>query len=227
MKKFWEQLKPQERRWVTVVAMLFFIVLNYLLVWPRFKQWGQNTARKNAANLNLAKYHAEIVHEQEYLGKIKELESAEMAVPLEDQAAQFETTFIDHAYEHSIAILGKGKLTTRSNDYFLEESMGFDVTATETNLVNLLYSLGSSNSLMRVRSMSLQPADPNRYALKAGLTVVASYKKKNLTPPKPAATATNTAKTTASAATNKPPGLTPPKTNSLTNKPGPLNKKTS
>ena len=44
MKKFWEQLKPQERRAVAAVGIVFFLVLNYFMVWPQFKEWGVNNS---------------------------------------------------------------------------------------------------------------------------------------------------------------------------------------
>jgi hypothetical protein len=240
MKKFWEQLKPQERRWVAGVGLLFFLVLNYIFIWPRFSQWSQNSARMRDANEKLATYRAELARQPEYDRKIKELESAEMRVPQEDQATHFETSFMDQAIEHGVNVTSKGRLTTRSNDYFLEQMMSFDVNANETNLVELLYNLGASNSMMRVRSMTLTPADPNRYQLHATLVVVASYQKKNLTPPPAAAKPAPAITRPANAGTNKPatgpgapgaaggpPGTRPNPANPLTNRPAPSNKKTS
>ena len=47
----------------------------------------------------------------------------------------------------------------------------------EKPLVDFLYNLGSGNSLIRVRGLSLRP-DPPRQLLAANITLIASYQKK-------------------------------------------------
>src|SRR6185312_1478570 len=54
--------------------------------------------------------------------------------------------------------------------------------AKEKGLVGLLYGLGSGNSMVRVKNMSLRP-DPNHYQLSASITLVASYQKKPVAKP--------------------------------------------
>ena len=37
-------LRPQERRLVVMAAAVLFLVLQFWLVWPHFKEWGQTKA---------------------------------------------------------------------------------------------------------------------------------------------------------------------------------------
>ena len=51
-----------------------------------------------------------------------------------------------------------------------------NVLATEEQLVDFLYKLGSGASMIRVRDLELQP-DPPRQHLSANIKLVASYQK--------------------------------------------------
>jgi hypothetical protein len=64
--------------------------------------------------------------------------------------------------------------------------------ATEDQLVDFLYKLGSGSSMIRVRDLELQP-DPPRQKLSANIRLVASYQK-NPTPATAAKTPTAKAK---------------------------------
>ncbi|MEI8291089.1 MAG: hypothetical protein WCH99_16610, partial [Verrucomicrobiota bacterium] len=66
---------------------------------------------------------------------------------------------------------------TRTNDvFFIEQVQNINVTATEDQLVDFLYKLGSGASMIRVRDLELQP-DPARQRLSANIRLVASYQK--------------------------------------------------
>ncbi len=78
---------------------------------------------------------------------------------------------------------------------------------TEKELVEFLYNLGASNSLIRVHGLAVRP-DPPRQRLSAEVTLVASYQK---AAPKPAAPASKpdakgskTAKSPAAASATAP-----------------------
>ena len=53
MKRFWEQLKPNERRVVVIVVIAFFLVMNWWFVWPHFSDFGRDTARIHGAEEKL------------------------------------------------------------------------------------------------------------------------------------------------------------------------------
>ena len=208
MKKLWAQLKPGERRGVAIIGLVVFIILNYFLVYPKFFEWSRNTNRMQVARTKLATFKQEAAHDPEYKRKIGQLQASDSAVPPEDQAFQFESTYRDRATENGVPILSNGRLQTRTNDdYFMEASMSITVQAPEKNLVEFLYSLGQNNSLMRVRDMSLRP-DQNRYQLAATITIVANYQKK---PPARQTKPTTVAKAQPPQVVPKPPtGLAPP-----------------
>jgi hypothetical protein len=215
VKKFWSQLKPQERRWVAGIGFVVFIILNYLLVWPQFGKWNQNVARMERASTKLVDYRLEVAKRAEYDRQIKMLESDGPPVQAEDQALHFETFYNDRAAESGMSIQTRSPLTSRTNDsFFVEKQATIQVLTTEKGLVEFLYVLGSSNSLMRVQNMSLRPVEPNRYQLSASLTIVASYKKNTPTPPP--AVAPKPAAAPAPATTNKP-NPAPPTVKQLTN----------
>ncbi len=183
MKKYLDQLGSQERRWVLGTAVAVFVMLNYLLVWPHFKDWGQNNLRIAAAEKKIATYRAELARKPYYEAAIKRLQPEDSSGVLpEDQAIQIEYFYHARAAENNVVIQANTRMTSHSNDpFFQEEELGLTLLAKENNLVNFLYSLGSSNSMVRVRAMSLRPDQP-RHQLDANITIVASYLKKPQAP---------------------------------------------
>jgi hypothetical protein len=175
MKKFWEQLKPQERRWLIFIGFVVFATMNYFFVWPQFKEWSKNTNRMNADKDNMAKYSAELAHKAEYERKIRDIDPEDQNIAQEDQAVHFEQVFRDKAVENGVQIQSTSRPLTRTDDFTMEQRTTIQVLTGERNLVDYLYSLGSSGSAVRVESMSLRPLDLNRYQLHADLTIVESY----------------------------------------------------
>ena len=45
MNEYFSRLNPSERRFVVVVALLLFIVVNLFWVWPHFSDWGDLKGR--------------------------------------------------------------------------------------------------------------------------------------------------------------------------------------
>src|SRR5436190_2066563 len=79
----------------------------------------------------------------------------------------------------------------KTNAFIEEQSVVISVNTVETNLVDFMYSLCSENSLIRVRSMTLQP-EPARFRLQGSMTLVESFQRK---PPARAAATTATKST--------------------------------
>ncbi len=219
MKKFLEQLKPQERRWVIGLAAGTFLLINYLFVWPHFKDWHDADLRKQKAEEKLTKFRAEIAHKPEYERLIKKYETeGGGAVAAEEQMEQFVTFVQNAANLYSVNIINNSPPRTSTNSpFFIDREMSFTVLAREDGLVNFLYALGSSNSVMRVRAMSLRPDGPHQQ-LSANITVLASYQKKAPPPQQQAApvkTNTPAAKPATPLAgpkrTNAPPASVPGK----------------
>ena len=223
MKRYLEQLNSSERRVVVVVGLVVFIVLNFWFVWPHFNDWSRDNARMAAARKMLATYRAELARKPTYERQIHSLESAGMEVPLEDQAINFERYYHKRANDSGVIIQSNSRLMTRTNEFFLEQEMGVTLQAAEKQLVDFLYSLGTSNSLVRVRAMSLRP-DTSHQQLNANITIVASYQKKSPTRPTGPAPATAPLKRKDTAANPATPGS---KSGPHTNKPAALASKTN
>ncbi|HZV35359.1 MAG TPA: hypothetical protein VFB72_12365 [Verrucomicrobiae bacterium] len=206
MKKYWEQLKPLERRWAVGIGAFVFLLLNYFFIWPHRHDWARDEARAKAAEEKISTYNAEIVKKPAYLAKLRTLQSGGQDVVAEDQAIDFVHFYSSRLLSNHILLLNGGTLTTRTNNpVFIEQQLGISVQGDETNLVNFLYSLGAGNSMVRVRAMNLH-ATPDKHELNAGITMVASYLKKVTAAPRTApAPATKPVKTATAAPQNIPP----------------------
>ena len=176
MKKYWDSLRPLEKRLFVGIASIFFVVLNFWFVFPHFSDWTNVQNRMRDARAKLAKYETEIAKKASYLKTIKELSGEGMDVPAEEQANQFQRTFQMQAGQTGVNIVTTGKQTSKTNQFFLELTQNVGVQSGERQLVDFLYNLGSGASQIRVRDMSLHP-DPSRQQLVANLKLVASYQK--------------------------------------------------
>jgi hypothetical protein len=203
MKRYWEHLRPNERRVVVIIGLALFIVLNAWKVWPHFNDFRRDSARMQAAEKTLATYRATLAHKSEYETKIRKfLESGGAPVTPEDQAIDLMRFYESSAIQNEVQVQNNSGVRTHTNEFFLDQEMTLNVMAREKGLVGFLYVLGSGNSMVRVRNMSLRP-DQSHQQLTASITIVASYQKK--VPVKPAA-APAVAKVVASA---KPASATP------------------
>ncbi len=189
MNSYFANLRPFEKRVVVGVGALFFIVLNMLFVWPRFSDWNVVQNRLWEAQRKLRVYENEIAQLPTYERQVKSLEAEGLAVPQEDQSHNFASAIQSQAAQSHVNIIQNSKISTRTNQFFLESTQSISVQSGEEQLVNFLYSLGSGSSLIRVRDLALRP-DASRQQLAANVKLVASYQKK--TPAKtstPASTA--------------------------------------
>jgi Tfp pilus assembly protein PilO len=196
-------LRPVEKRLVVGVAVVFFIVLNAWMVVPHFSDLGQAQRQRNEALKKLDGWQVEINQVPVYQRQVRELESEGQAVPAEEQQNQFSRAIQMQQAQSGVNITSTSKQTVRTNQFFLELTQQISVQSPESQLVDFLYNLGSGNSLIRVRDLTLRP-DPPRQQIGGTVKLVASYQKN---PPKKAA----------SAAT--PPAATPKKVISTAKRP--------
>ena len=218
MKKYWEQLTSQERRWLAGIGIVLFVVFNIFFVQPHFHDYARAQARMAKAQATLTMFRAELARVPQYNNSINRLKSDAADVPAEDQAFQFVSTYQQKANEAGVLIVNGGRSVLHTNnEFFVEQEVGIGVQAMEKPLVDFLYSLGSGNSLMRVKTLSLRP-DQSHQQLSANLTIVASYQKR--TAPK---TTTPPVKSAASVAAEKPAPkpVTPPPATKAATPPGP------
>jgi hypothetical protein len=177
MKAYWNSLRPFEKRVVVGFGALFFVVLNFLFVFPHFSDLTAARERMAEAQRKLARYETEIAQTNVYVKGLREFESENSDVPAEDQSLQFANTVNAQAGQSGVHIVSNSHINTQTNQFFLEKSQSLSVQSGEQQLVDFLYNLGSGNSQIRVRDLSVRP-DPARQQLVAQVKLVASYQKK-------------------------------------------------
>ncbi len=189
MKKYFAHLRPMERRLAVGVLVVVIIVLNAWLIWPHFSDWGNLRHRLDDAQRKLKLYQATIAQMATFKTALKNFESqGESSVAPEDQAINFMRVIQTQAAESSVAIGSTSRQMTHTNEFFVEQVQNISVTATDEQLVDFLYKLGSGASMIRVRDLELQP-DSTRTRLNANIRLVASYQKNPIKPARAAATA--------------------------------------
>jgi Tfp pilus assembly protein PilO len=177
MKGYWENLRPFEKRVVVGVATGLFVLFNIWFVFPHFGDWDKMKYRLATAERTLAMREAEIKQLPFFERELKKLEKEGLDVPAEEQALQFARTVTDEIARSGVNPSGEGRIQTRTNQFFLELSRTINVQGGEQQMVDFLYNLGSGNSLIRVRDLSLHPDPQTRQQLAATIKLVASYQK--------------------------------------------------
>ena len=90
---------------------------------------------------------------------------------------------------NGVRVTRLGRTTTKTNEFFQEYTMRVDFSSKESNIVNFLWKLGESDSMVRVSDLLVKP-DKNRYRLDGWMNLTASYQKDIKAPrPRPAAEA--------------------------------------
>jgi hypothetical protein len=176
-------LRPGERRLVIAVAIVLFIILNAIFIWPRFGDWTKLKNRRDAAIRTKAQYKVEIDKMPAYQKLFADLEKAGQTVNSEEQAIKLSSTIYNQAALSGVAInnyseMRQSSVSTKPNQFFDEKGGTVTITAEEKSLVEFLHNLGVGGSLIRVRSMTLSPDVPARQKLQGSLTLVASYARK-------------------------------------------------
>jgi Tfp pilus assembly protein PilO len=219
MNQYLSRLNPSERRFVVGVALAFFVVLNIFWVWPHFSDWGTLKNRLTSARGKLANYQAVIQQAEHLKLELARLEGEGASVPAEDQATEVMRTIQMQAGQNGVGITRFGPQTTRTNQFFSEQSQTISGISGEKQLVDFLYNLGSGSSLIRVRAISVRP-DPSRQQLDANITLVASYQKNPQS--RPATVEARAAAPPKTVASPIKPASSPSKPPSLPSKPPPL-----
>jgi len=189
MKKYFAHLRPLERRLAVGAVVVLILVLNFVFIWPHFSDWSKLKARLKNAHDTLASYQAAIAQATNYQAQVKSLEGEGEYVPLEDQAINFMKTIQAQAEASGVGRANYSRSIMHTNDaFFVEQVQNINVVATDQQLVDFLYKLGSGASMIRVRDLELQPDGP-RLHLNANIRLVASYQKNPVAPARAAAPA--------------------------------------
>lgn len=217
-------LSPQERRFVVIVGIVVFILVNWWVILPMFGDWGRYNQRISDTRKLMDKYQAEIQKKEEYEKRLRELQKSGQDVASEEAALRLHQDVINNA---NLTGLGYGTITpvNRSSttpgsktNYYDEASVNVSINTGEKELIDFLVRLADKDLLIRAKSMDIGP-DPSQTRLQGNLTLVKSYQRKqparSTTPPvaaKSASAAPPTATTTTSSASSMP--QSPPKVDS-------------
>jgi type II secretory pathway component PulM len=194
MKKYFEQLRPMERRLAVGVIVAVLLVFNYVVIWPHFNDWGNLNSQIQTAQRNLQNYKNTIAQAPLYTKKLQEFSSQGEYVAPADQAINMMQSIQSQSIATGVSIVNASRSVTHTNDaFFVEQIQNISVVATDAQLVNFLYQLGNDASMIRVRQLDLSPDNPRQH-LNASLQLVASYQKTPSKPGKPLKTATASAK---------------------------------
>jgi Tfp pilus assembly protein PilO len=190
MKKYFAHLRPLERRLAVGVVVVLILALNFVFIWPYFSDWSKLKTRLKNARATLASYQATVAQATNYQAQVKSLEGQGEFVALEDQAINFMRTIQAQAEASGVGRANYSRSIMHTNDaFFIEQVQNINVVATDQQLVDFLYKLGSGASMIRVRDLELQPDGPRQH-LNANIRLVASYQK-NPAAPAPAAAPAN------------------------------------
>jgi hypothetical protein len=178
MKGYLDNLRPSERRLVVVIGLVFFIVLNWMFVFPHFGDLKRAKDVAWEANRKLKVYQGKASLVPTLEEAIRKLQSeGNLDVPAEEQAHNFDTAITVQAGQSGIMITHSYPISSSTNSpFFLEQSKTISVEGKEQALVDFLYNLGSGNSLIRVRDLNIGP-DPSHQKLSGSVKLVGSYQK--------------------------------------------------
>lgn len=208
-------LRPAEKRLVVFAAIALFVVVNLIFVVPSFGEWGRIEQQIKDARVQLDKYAVEVRKHPAYAKELERLRKIGQAVPSEDQALDVVKTVSSEAARAHLAIQnisGRGGAVGKTNLFFEERTASATMNGSEEQLVDFLYFLGKSDSLIRVRAMNLSP-DPARMRLNVNFTFVASYQKVSASRAAAQPKAVSTSQLTAPIASPFKAAQTFPKTN--------------
>jgi len=183
MNSFLDQLNltPQERRIVVVIAVVVFVVLNLLLVWPHFGDLARVRLELDQTRDTMQSWNKAIAMDLEPTnGYKKELALLErqQGGGIVSQQIQLQRTVSDQAKRTGVLVSDIRSVNSAhpdTNEFYEEQSVKISFACQEEQLVNFLYNVGNDPAMIRVRELTLQAADANRYGLKGDAILSANY----------------------------------------------------
>ncbi|MDP7584668.1 MAG: hypothetical protein QF920_02590, partial [Verrucomicrobiota bacterium] len=122
-----------------------------------------------------------------YLSEIRKLEGLGSAVIKIEQQTDMRKFINRLTAANGVDIDSTTSADPKTGDFFIEQSMTIRFSSKESDLVNFLWKLGSSDTMVRVSDLLIKP-DKNRYRLDGWMNLTASYQKDpKATQPKPVA----------------------------------------
>ena len=216
-------LRPQEKRVLVVLAVVVFVVLNLVLVVPRFKDYGKIKKDLAATKISIDRYNGVIRQDTDpangYQKQLRELSKAPEG-KVSSTEIQLEQTVTREAAANGLFIQTIQNVASQvigssgqSDKFFARQSVRVTIQATEDALVKFLFDVGNDPAMIRVWELQLNLADNNRFKLNSTVLLTADYQKEvptNAAPLKPA----GPVKVTPQGPTNVPAkAAAPPPTN--------------
>ena len=178
-------LSSGERRLVMIVIVVLMLALMWM-VWGMIPSPSATQLKIAKAQSQLGKFQEEINKTDSYHQQISKLEGLGSAVIKIEQEVDMRAFINRLTAASGVEITSRASAEPKTSDFFIEQSMTIRFSSKESDLVNFLRKLGSSDSMVRVSQMRVEP-DKNRYRLGGSMTLTASYQKDvKATKPKPA-----------------------------------------
>jgi hypothetical protein len=187
-------LTPQERRAVVIIAVVVFVVLNWMLVWSHFGDLGQvrkqlDQTRKTMVDWN-EKIRMDVEPTNGYKTQLHKLER-QQGGGIVNQQVKLQRTVSDQAIKTGVNVDETRPVAPthpETNDFYEEQSVKITFDCLESQLVTFLFNIGNDPAMIRVRELHLYAADANRYRLRGDAMLTANYAKQ-APAPKPVAPA--------------------------------------
>ena len=182
-------LSSGERRLFMIVIVVLMLALMWM-VWGMIPSPSATKQKIASAKKQLADFKPEIYQANKatnsYLSEIRKLEGLGSAVIKIEQQTDMRKFINRLTAANGVDIDSTTSADPKTGDFFIEQSMTIRFSSKESDLVNFLWKLGSSDTMVRVSQMRVNP-DKNRYKLSGSMTLTASYQKDvKATKPKPA-----------------------------------------
>jgi len=168
-------LSSGERRLVMFVLVVLLCALTWM-VWGMIPDPGATQQKIAKAENDLARFSGEIDKREEYNRRVSELEGMGSAVVPIEQEVNMRRTINNLTAANGVRVTRLGRTTTKTNEFFQEYTMRIDFSSKESDIVNFLWKLGESDSMVRVSDLLVKP-DKNRYRLDGWMNLTASYQK--------------------------------------------------
>ncbi len=192
-------LTPSERRLVVGVMVVAFLVVNYWVVWPRFNDF--KTVSDDIATMERRKgiFEQEIARRPTYQLLLQKLKAEGSVLPVGEERIAFRSDMERLARDVGLMVPRWGEVLPErggqnTNAFF--EAIGITLQGaggTEQQFVDFLHRVGSSNSTIRVKELTLTPGNfdsrsRGRTNLIGNMKLVASVQKPSTNTPAAGAT---------------------------------------
>ena len=168
-------LSSGERRLVMAVLVVLMLALAWM-VWGMIPSPGVTQNKIANAQKALNSFTNEISKISDYENKIRTLEGLGSEVKKIDQEVNMRRAINNLTAANGVRVTRTGRMTTKTNDFFLEKTLRIDFSSKESDIVNFLWKLGGNDSMVRVSEMRVRP-DKNRFKLDGWMNLTASYQK--------------------------------------------------